>query len=95
MLVGLLLFSFKSMQVRYYHICVGIWLAFKCASVLWTWNGFNNIVSTEFLSQFSMVALFIVMTLVDYDSSTVRKLLIALEVISFSQGFLSLFFISF
>lgn len=92
MLVALLLFSFKFMQIKYYHICVGAWLMFKCASVLWTWNGLNVIVSSNLLSQFSMVALFIVITLVDYDSAAVRKFLIALEVTSFSQGLLSLFF---
>ncbi len=91
-LMVLLLFVYRSARVRYYHIVILGWLIFKLLSVLWTWNGMNEVVRTTLLSQIGMTAFFIVITLVDFEHKWLIRLLEAMKYISFSQAFLSLFF---
>ena len=90
-LMVLLLFVYKSVRVRYYHIVILGWLIFKLLSVLWAWNGMNEVVRTTLLSQIGMTAFFIVITLVDFEHKWLIRLLEAMKYISFSQAFLSLF----
>ncbi len=91
-LMLLLLFTYKSVKVRYYHIAILGWLIFKCLSILWVWNGMNEVIRTTMLSQIGMTAFFIVLTLVDFEHKWIVRLIEAIKYISFSQAFLSLFF---
>jgi|GEM_PF-1397200 len=85
------LFSYwnTSIIIKWYHFFILFWLALKVASIFWA--EFNQIVQMHFLSQIGMAALFIVMTLVDFDdgfaSATANTLLAA----SGLMGFLCLF----
>lgn len=89
-----LFFQYKYIKIRYYHICILAWLALKLCSVLWSWNGFNRIVQSQIFSQFGMVALFCVITIVNFDENSVRKILNIFKWFSFSMAVLTMFFSS-
>lgn len=86
------LFSYRTVRIKYYHFIILAWLGLKFVSVLWAWNGVNKVVTTNVMSQVSMTAMFIILTLVDYEEKWANRFIIMIEGISFSQGVLSLFY---
>ncbi len=88
----ILLFQYKFVKIQYYHFCLLAWLALKFLSISWSWNGYNRVVRAQILSQPGMVALFCVLTVVNIDESSIRKILQMFKWFSFSVGILALFF---
>lgn len=92
LLIVILLFQYKFVKIQYYHFCILAWLALKFLSIFWSWNGYNKIVQTQILSQLGMVALFCVLTIVNIDEASVRKILTMFKICSFSLAILATFF---
>lgn len=91
-LAVVVLFSYRTVRLKYYHFVIFAWLGLKFVSILWAWNGVNYIVTSNMMSQVSMTVLFVILTLVDYEEKWANRFIIMIEGVSFSQGFLSLFF---
>ncbi|MGE7689366.1 O-antigen ligase family protein [Lysinibacillus sp. NPDC097214] len=86
--------SYSKIKLEKYHLLIISWLIFKFASILW--GSYNSIgssnVSTQLLSQVGMVGFFLVMTIVKFEYSFVKKIIDISLYASVSMGFLSLFF---
>lgn len=91
-LAVIVLLSYRTVTFKYYHFAILAWLGLKFISILWAWNGINATVKTNAMSQISMVTLFIILTLVDYEQTWVNRLIVVMEAVSASMGFLMLFF---
>lgn len=93
-LIVLLLYKYKYIKVRYYHYCIIAWLAFKMLSALWVWNGYNKMISAQILGHIGMVALFCVLTVVNFEETAIRLILEFFKIASFSMSILTIFFSS-
>lgn len=88
----MVLLSYRTVKFKYYHFAIIGWLLFKFASMFWSRNGFNYVIQTQWMSQISMAALFVVLTLVEYERKWAERFILMLEIVSFSVGVLAIFF---
>jgi O-antigen ligase len=84
--------SYRNIKIKlqWYHLSVFLWLILKIVSIFWV--SFNYIVQLHFKSQLGMVALFITMTLVDFDAKFCSAAVKTLLYTSCFMGCLCLFF---
>ncbi len=94
LIILLFFISYRSIniEIKWYHFLVLLWLLLKVASIYWA--SFNYIVQLHFLSQMGMVALFIIMTFVDFDEKFTTAIVNTLFFSSGLTGILCLFFSS-
>ncbi|MBQ2676693.1 MAG: O-antigen ligase family protein [Clostridia bacterium] len=90
-IIFVLILVYKKPEFRSYHFILLGWLILKLISVLWSSGSGIDVVQKHFISQFGMVAFFIVMTLEKFDKKIIENLLFWLYLFSFSIGFLALF----
>lgn len=82
--------SYRYIKIEWYHFSIVLWFFLKSMSTLWV--SFNYIVRSHFVSQVGMIALFLVMTLVKFDSIFISRIINVLLFSSASIGVLCLFY---
>lgn len=82
--------SYNTVKIKWFHTGIILWFSLKITSIFWV--SFNQIVQQHFISQIGMVALFIVMTIVCFDSEFIDTIINSLLYSSSILGVLCLFF---
>jgi len=91
----MLLIYFKSIEMKIEHFIIVLWFSWKLGSIFWAMGitDFNfNIIRSHIFTHIGMIALFVVLTSVNFKFIFINKILDYFLYISFSLAFFGIFF---